>query len=133
MDEEREECERRWWFMSYHGVPDGGSPLPCLPSAPGAVPDRARLRHFREHGKDEHHDPARAMAPYALILQMMIEDLGSSDLRSARVSFGDALVAACSRLNIDHVALPKDIQGVLLRSAFTMITSGGIPGAPEAG
>lgn len=133
MDEERAECERRWWFMSYAGVPDGGSPLPCLPGATGAVPDRARLRHFREHGKDGLHDPVRAMAPYALLLQTVVEDLGSSDLAAARATFGSALEGACAKLGLDRSSLPREMEEVILRSAFVMISGGGIPGAPEAG
>ncbi len=131
-DEERAECERRWWYISYKGVPDGGSPLPCLPAAPGAVPDRARLRYFREHGRDGFHDPERAMAPYALLLSHMVESLGSSDLSEAGVTFGSSLDGACEKLGVDRATLPKDVEELLLRSAFSVITNRGFPGAPEA-
>lgn len=130
MDEEKEECERRWWFISYKGVPDGGSPLPCLPAAPGAVPDRARLRYFR---KDGLHDAERAMAPYALLLSTMVEIVGSSDLQAERVTFGSALDDACERLEIDRAFLPQEMEELLLRSSFSIITAGGFPGAAEAG
>ncbi len=133
MDEEKAECERRWWYISYRGVPDGGSPLPCLPAAPGAVPDRARLRYFLEHGRDGLHDAERAMAPYALLLRTMVEIVGSSDLSAERVTFGSALDDACRRLEVDRASLPKDMEELLLRSSFSVITNRGFPGAAEAG
>ncbi len=132
MDEEKEECEKRWWYISYRGVPDGGYPLPCLPAAPGAVPDRARLRYFREHGKDGLHDAERAMAPYALLLSTMVEIVGSSDLKAERVTFGSALDDACARLDIDRITLPQEMEELLLRSLFIVFTSEGFPGAADA-
>lgn len=133
MDEEKAECERRWWYISYFRVPDGGSPLPCLPAAPGAVPDRSRYRHFVEHGKDGLHDPERAMAPYALLLQTMVEIVGSSDLSAERVTFGSVLDDACRRLEVDRASLPREMEELLLRSSFSVITNRGFPGAAEAG
>lgn len=133
MDEEKAECERRWWYISYVGVPDGGSPLPCLPAAPGAVPDRSRYRHFKEHGRDGLHDPERAMAPYALLLQTMVEIVGSSDLAAEKVTFGSALDDACRRLEVDRASLPREMEELLLRSSFSVMTSRGFPGAAEAG
>jgi len=132
MDEEKAECERRWWFISYKGVPDGGSPLPCLPAAPGAVPDRARYRYFKEHGRDELHDPERRMAPYALLLQTAVEIVGAPGPQEGRMTFGTALDEACSRLGLDRGSLPRDMEGLILVSIFRMVTSGGLPGAPEA-
>jgi len=116
--------------MSYRGVPDGGSPLPCLPGAPGAVPDRARLAFFREHGRDGLHDPVLAMAPYALLLQTMVETLGSAE--GSGTKFGEALDGACRRLDVDRATLPGEMESLLLRSAFTVIGGKRIPGAPDA-
>ncbi len=130
MDEEAIECSKRWWFIT-HVV--GGSPLPCLPAAPGAVPDRARLRHLREHGRDGLYDLVVSMAPYALLLQTVVEIVGSSDLRAERVTFGSALDAACGRLGLERRALPPEMEELILRSSFFVITGGGIPGASEAG
>ncbi len=126
MGEEAAECAKRWWFMTHLTASEGGSPLPCLPGAPGAVPDRARLRHFREHGKDELYDPVRAMAPYALLLQTMVEIVGSSDLRAERVTFGSALDEACGRLGLDRASIPPEMEELVLRSSFAVIAGGRI-------
>jgi hypothetical protein len=72
-------------------------------------------------------DPCNDPKTFAPVLQRMVEILGAES--SERVTFGDAMTQASRELNIpvpDHMVAP------LLTSAFKVIGSGRIPGAPDA-
>jgi hypothetical protein len=62
---------------------------------------------------------------YAPILERMVTLLGADE----KLKFGEALKRASSELSID---VPEHMEGPLLISAFRVIGSGKIPGAPDA-
>jgi len=62
---------------------------------------------------------------YAPVLQLMIEIIG----KEQNTTFEDAMNRAARELKLE---VPAHMQDNILRAAYRIIATGGIPGAPEA-
>lgn len=72
-------------------------------------------------------DPCNDSEKYAPVLGRMVELLGAAG--SQRLSFGQALRRASEELRLP---VPPHMEAHLLTAAFKVISSGRIPGLPEA-
>jgi hypothetical protein len=62
---------------------------------------------------------------YAPVLERMVEILGKKN----RLTLGEALAIASNELRI---VIPRDMEGPLQSAAFGIISTGKMPGAPDA-